>query len=82
MSWETFTSTPSRYTAEAPKREERERLLKNVTEKGYIDNYSGIRISADGQRFRIDKATVWNVFDLDGQKIGQAATFSEWKYLE
>ena len=82
MDWETFTSTPSRYTAEEPNRDERERLLKNVTEKGYIDDYSGVRISADGKRFRIDQATVWNVFDLNGEKIGQAATFSEWSYLD
>ena len=82
MDWKTFTSTPSRYTAEEPNREERERLLKNVTEKGYIDDYSGVRISADGKRFRIDQATVWNVIDLNGENIGQAATFSEWHYLD
>ncbi len=82
MSWHEFTRTPSRYTAEAPIREERERLLNNVTAKGYIDDYSGVRISSDGKRFRITQATVWNVYDLEGDKIGQAATFSEWSHLE
>ena len=81
MTWDEFTTTPSRYTAEAPNREERARLLKNVTEQGYIDDYSGIRISAKGQRFRIEQATVWNVFNSKGTKIGQAATFSEWHTL-
>lgn len=81
MSWEEFTSTPSRYTAEAPNRQERERLLKNVTKNGYIDDYSGVRISADGKRFRITQATVWNIFDAKGEKTGQAATFSNWTFL-
>ena len=81
MSWNIFTQTPSRYTAEEPNRDERARLLKAVSEKGYIGNYSGVRISADGKRFRIHQATVWNVNGLDGKKIGQAATFSEWDEL-
>jgi hypothetical protein len=80
MSWEEFTRTPSRYTAEEPNREERQRLLKNVAANGYIDDYSGVRISSDGKRFRIAQATVWNVFNHDGERIGQAATFAEWDY--
>ena len=80
MNWEEFTQTPSRLTAEAPNRAERERLLTSVTEKGFTDDYSGVRISADGKRFRIHQATVWNVTDKSGVKIGQAATFSEWDF--
>jgi hypothetical protein len=80
MNWDEFTKTPSRYTAEAPNRAERERLLKAVSEKGFIDDYSGVRITADGRRFRIHQATVWNVHDDTGKKIGQAATFSEWDF--
>src|SRR5678810_1283147 len=60
MSWEELTRTPSRLTAETPEREERERLLAQVTEHGFIDDYSGIRISKSGRRFRIARATVWN----------------------
>jgi len=81
MNWEDFTSTPSRYTAEAPNREERERLLENVRRQGYIDDYSGVRISSDGRRFRIRQATVWDVRNGEGEKVGQAATFSHWEYL-
>ena len=80
MNWEEFTQTPSRLTAEAPNRAERERLLTSVTEKGFTDDYSGVRITADGRRFRIHQATVWNVTDKSGVKIGQAATFSEWDF--
>jgi hypothetical protein len=76
---ETFTSMPSRLTAEAPRREERARLLDRVSRNGYIDDYSGIRISTTGQRFFIERATVWNVFDGEGVRVGQAATFSDWR---
>lgn len=76
-----FTQTPSRKTAEAPLQEERASLLQLVTSQGFIDNYSGIRISKSGKRFKINQATVWNVTDENGQKIGQAATFRNWVFL-
>lgn len=82
MDWERLVGTPSRETAEAPERAEREGLLRRVAEKGYIDDYSGIRIAADGRRFVIRNATVWNVTDAQGNRIGQAATFSEWEPLD
>jgi hypothetical protein len=81
MSWEELTRTPSRLTAEAPNREERARLLAAVTARGFIDDYSGIRISKTGRRFRIAKATVWNLLSEDGQPCGQAAMFERWKNL-
>jgi hypothetical protein len=81
MSWEELTRTPSRLTAEAPNREERARLLAAVTARGFIDDYSGIRISKSGRRFRIAQATVWNLLDERGDYAGQAATFSQWEFL-
>lgn len=81
MSWDEFTRTPSRLTAEAPRREERARLLEAVTRNGFIDNYSGIRISKTGRRFEIFRATVWNLVSGAGEPCGQAATFFEWKFL-
>ncbi|MEM9283923.1 MAG: MEKHLA domain-containing protein [Verrucomicrobiota bacterium] len=82
MSWEAFTTTPSRFTAEAPERSERERLLAAVSSQGYIDDYSGVRISSSGRRFQIEQATVWNLEDSHGNPRGQAATFSRWRYLK
>lgn len=79
MNWDDLTRTPSRFTAEAPEREERARLLAEVRHNGFIDNYSGIRISKTGRRFRIEAATVWNLVNAQGQPAGQAATFSHWK---
>lgn len=81
LPWQKFTNTPSRFTAEAPERDERKRLLDTVARQGYIDDYSGIRISSTGRRFEIQNATVWNLIDEKGVKVGQAATFSEWVYL-
>ncbi len=75
MDWKRFTSLPSRFSAEPVAREERARLLAAVTERGFIDDYAGIRISATGRRFAI-VATVWNVVDEDGVYRGQAATFA------
>jgi len=80
-SWGEFTRTPSRLTAEMPNREARARLLEIVSRDGFIDNYSGIRISKGGRRFEISNATVWNLISETGEPRGQAATFSEWKFL-
>lgn len=81
MSWDQFTGTPSRLTAEPVAREERARLLGEVTRNGYIANYSGIRISRSGRRFRIVQATVWNLRDDAGRPAGQAAMFDRWEFL-
>lgn len=70
-----FTQMPSRLSAEAPLREERQAFLDRVTRKGFVDDYAGIRISARGRRFRIGPAIVWNLIDEDGRHHGQAATF-------
>lgn len=76
--WEAFTSLPSRLSAEPDLRTVREQLLMQVRQKGFISDYAGVRIAADGRRFEIQQATVWNVFDSIGERIGQAACFSAW----
>ncbi|HEY1662241.1 MAG TPA: MEKHLA domain-containing protein [Verrucomicrobiae bacterium] len=81
MSWEEFTRTPSRLTAEMPNREERARLLETAARCGFIDDYSGVRISKSGRRFEISRATIWNLVTATGDPCGQAATFSGWRSL-
>ena len=74
MDWETFTSTPSRFSAEPDEREARAELLRRVTEDGYVDDYCGVRISSSGKRFEVRDAYVWNVYDGE-TRVGQAALF-------
>lgn len=81
MDWDTLIQTPSRCTAEPVHRDERAAFLSRVREQGFIDDYSGIRISRTGRRFHIHQATVWNVLDALGNYRGQAATFSNWEML-
>jgi len=78
---EQLVGSPSRLSAEAPLREERQALLDRVARDGFITDYAGVRISAQGRRFRIEKAVVWNLIDEAGTLHGQAATFSRWTEL-
>lgn len=82
MDLDTLLRTPSRLTAEPVHRDERARLLARTTRDGFVDDYSGIRITATGRRFRIARATVWNLVDTSGQYAGQAATFDAWDWLQ
>jgi hypothetical protein len=82
MPWDKFVQTPSRLTAEAPDREERSRLLHEVTTHGFIKNYSGVRVSSSGRRFSIHNAIVWNLFDEAARFAGQAAMFDHWSFLD
>jgi len=83
--WETtleqFLGRPSRETAEAMERDERARMLERTSKQGYIDDYTGIRITARGNRFRIHAAIIWNLVDESGEPWGQAATFRDWTWL-
>jgi hypothetical protein len=73
---------PSRLSAETGDRAERARLLDEVSRRGFIDDYAGVRVSASGRRFRIEQATVWNLIDEAGRLHGQAATFARWTRLD
>ncbi len=74
----TLLATPARHTAEPMHRDERQRLLDRTREQGFVDDYSGVRISTTGKRFRIERAIVWNLIDEAGSYCGQAATFEQW----
>ncbi len=80
MSWADFTSMPSRCSAELAEQEERNQLLSRGSEKGFC-YYSGVRISSSGRRFYIENGTLWNVLNPDNTYAGQAAMFSQWRYV-
>lgn len=74
-----FVTLPSRLSAELPNRVERQRLLDAVARDGFISDYRGLRIAKSGRRFWIEDGIVWQLIDHDGNRCGQAATFSRWK---
>jgi hypothetical protein len=82
MTWQDFCRTPSRLTAESAGQLERARMLANAKTRGYVADYQGVRISHTGRRFFIEQACVWNVLDAELKKIGQAASFSRWRWLD
>ncbi|MBD2666109.1 hypothetical protein B6N60_01791 [Richelia sinica FACHB-800] len=80
MSWEEFTRTPSRKSAEAVEQTERNRLLAETTTQGF-SYFSGVRITSTGQRFRIEDGIVWNLLDEENQYCGQAAVYSKCQFI-
>lgn len=79
LDWNSLIALPARESAETALQSTRAKLMRQVIETGFIEGYSGIRISASGRRFMIEGATIWNVVAEDGTYHGQAATFSQWR---
>lgn len=80
-SWEELIGLPSRFSAEPLNRDARQKLLAEVSAKGFIECYSGVRIAKSGKRFTIANAAVWNVCGENGAYYGQAACFKDWEIL-
>ncbi|MHA1518358.1 MAG: MEKHLA domain-containing protein [Alphaproteobacteria bacterium] len=78
-SWDEFVALPSRLSAEAPEREERQRLLDAVAWDGFAAGHSGIRIAKSGRRFWIEDCTLWQLRDKDARLHGVAAWFARWR---
>ena len=78
-SWAELTSMPSRLSAEAPNRAERQKLLDAVSRDGYISGYCGLRVARSGRRFWIEDGLIWQLIDADGAYRGQAAMFAVWR---
>ena len=77
-----FIGLPSHRSAEPALREARARMLAGLERSGIVDGYAGVRIAADGRRFGIAGAILWNLIDELGRRHGQAASFAEWRFLE
>ncbi|MBB3317929.1 PAS domain-containing protein [Rhizobium sp. BK181] len=79
--WDEFIGMPSRLSAEAPDRAERQSLLEAVEHQGFIADYRGIRVKKSGKRFWMEHGVVWQLIDEAGDRHGQAAAFSSWTDL-
>jgi len=81
LKWEDLVQMRSRDSAESDNQVQRAKLLERVARDGFIEGYSGVRISARGKRFRISAAVIWNLRDTNGGYCGQAASFAHWAFL-
>ncbi len=81
LDWEDFTRMPSRKTAEQVVQEERANLLAQTATKGF-SNFSGVRISSTGKRFKVEDGIIWNVLDEQNQRCGQAAVYSKYIFIK
>ncbi|GAA6207629.1 MEKHLA domain-containing protein [Cognatishimia sp. WU-CL00825] len=77
MPWQALTQLPSRKTAETTHRNTRTKMFQAMRQDGYFENYQGMRVSATGQRFRIENAIIWTLTDKHGVPQGEAATFRD-----
>jgi PAS domain S-box-containing protein len=77
-SWDEMVGMPSRLSAPAADRGERDALMTGVLLRGYTNDYRGRRVTRSGRRFWIEDATVWNIVDHEGVFRGQAALIRAW----
>lgn len=70
--WQELTRLPSRLSAEAPNREERQEFLDRVKRDGFACGYRGVRVTKSGKRFLIEDATLWQLYSQDDAFCGQA----------
>jgi hypothetical protein len=72
---------PSRKSAadEPGVQSDRQALLAGAAAKGVIRDYAGWRVSLKGTRFRIRGATLFNLADMAGTRVGQAVVFDEYE---
>jgi len=78
-SWDEFIGLPSRLSAEAPERAERQALLDAVAKNSFMSGYRGIRVAKSGRRFLIEDGVIWKLIDEKGIRRGAAATFPSWR---
>ncbi len=73
-----FLGRPSYTSAEPAHRDERARMFALLEAHDVVPDYAGVRVAADGTRFRIKDAVIWNLVDEAGVRRGQAAWFEKW----
>lgn len=79
--WQELTRLPSRLSAEAPNRKERQEFLERVKRDGFARGYRGVRVTKTGKRFMIEDATLWQLYDQDDHIHGQAVIIPRWSEM-
>jgi hypothetical protein len=78
FAWGEFVTLPSRLSAQAPERSDRQRFLDAVAAHGYVAGYRGLRVAKSGKRFWIEDGLVWQLLGEGNVLRGTAAVFSKW----
>ncbi len=79
--WEEMVGIPSRLTAPPDEQIERKSALSQALKQESLINYQAIRIDSNGHRFAISNGRIWSIFNQEGIRLGQAATFTNWRRL-
>jgi len=79
--WQELIRLPSRLSAEAPNREERQEFLERVKRDGFARGYRGVRVTKTGKRFMIEDATLWQLYDQGHRFHGQAVIIPRWSEI-
>lgn len=80
--WAQFVGLPSRLSAPPEERGKRGHLLADGQRSGVVIGRDLVRVTADGRRFVVAEVVLWNLLDAAGTRIGQAATYDRWRWLE
>lgn len=79
--WSDLVGKPSSVSGEDSEevQAERDALLLEAKEKGFVEGYEGWRVSAKGAKFKVRGATLWEVKNAAEESLGQAVVFTEWE---
>ncbi|MCU8059120.1 MEKHLA domain-containing protein [Shewanella sp. SM34] len=72
---EEISRLPSRLSTPVSEQQKRQLLLDELTNKGIVHGYSGVRITRTGKSFNIYNGAIWQLKDSDGKLWGQGALF-------
>ena len=79
--WDAMVGMPSRLTAPEQERKERAQALGSAKKVDGFQGYRGIRMDREGRKFVIDNARIWTLWDEQGERCGQAASFARWWWI-
>ena len=63
-------------------REEQSRMIAGLARHDIVDMYAVVGLAANGRRYAISNAQLWNLVDRHGGHHGRAATFADWQFLD